>query len=280
MMNETTLVLISYKSENKIYDFIKKAPKDIEIIIIENSNNKEFKKNIENNHKNITIFIKDNEGVSSSLNFAVKYIKTKYFLQISPDINFNFDDLKLFLDLANNLHDKFAAIGPRFEGVKEKSHKQISEGLRYGRTNSIHGSCMFINKKNFIDIGGFDENFFLYFEETEFCFRAKKKGYLSYQINKSKVSTDGRSVEFENVKEENKINNLLTWHFIWSKFYFSKKKYGKFFSIIIFLPLLTRIIYRIVLCKLRGNENIHEKYKFRLDGLIKSIIGKSSNLRP
>ena len=279
-MNETTLVLISYKSENKIYDFIKKAPKDIKIIIIENSNNKEFKKNIENNHKNIVIYIKDNEGVSSSLNFAVKYIKTKYFLQISPDINFNFDDLKLFLDLANNLHDKFAAIGPRFEGVKEKSHKQISEGLRYGRTNSIHGSCMFINKKNFIDIGGFDENFFLYFEETEFCFRAKKKGYLSYQINKSKVSADGRSVEFENVKEENKITNLLTWHFIWSKFYFSKKKYGKFFSIIIFLPLLTRIIYRIVLCKLSGNENIHEKYKFRLDGLIKSIIGKSSNLRP
>ena len=41
---------------------------------------------------------------------------------------------------------------------------------------------MFINKESFIDIGKFDENFFLYFEETEYCHRAKKKGYFSYQI--------------------------------------------------------------------------------------------------
>ena len=33
---------------------------------------------------------------------------------------------------------------------------------------------MFINTKNFIEIGKFDENFFLYFEETEYCYRAKK----------------------------------------------------------------------------------------------------------
>ena len=43
-MNEITLVLISYKSENKIYKFIEKTPKDLKIIIIENSNNKNNRK--------------------------------------------------------------------------------------------------------------------------------------------------------------------------------------------------------------------------------------------
>ena len=34
---------------------------------------------------------------------------------------------------------------------------------------------MFFKKKNFDLIGGFDENFFLYFEESDFCLRAHKK---------------------------------------------------------------------------------------------------------
>ena len=279
-MNEITLVLISYKSENKINKFIEKTPKDLKIIIIENSNNKDFKKSIENKYKNISVYVKENDGVSSSLNFAVKYIKTKYFLQISPDIDFNFEELKLFLDLAKKLGDNFAAIGPRFEDVKEKSHKQIKENLEYGAINSIHGSCMFINKKNCSDIGGFDDNFFLYFEETEFCYRAKKRGFLSYQINKSKVASNGRSVEIKDEKEERRISNILIWHFIWSKFYFNKLKYGKFISILIFIPIFVRIIIKLFFFMTTNDNQKIEKYKFRLSGLINSIQEKKSSLRP
>tara|TARA_B100000780_G_scaffold260933_1_gene213019 strand:+ start:15 stop:437 length:423 start_codon:yes stop_codon:yes gene_type:complete len=139
---------------------------------------------------------------------------------------------------------------------------------------------MFINKKNFIDIGGFDENFFLYFEETEFCYRAKKKGYLSYQLNKSKVSADGRSIEINNMEEKNRISNILIWHFIWSKFYFSKKKYGKFFSIILFIPIIIRIIFKIFIYRILKNQIYKEKYMIRLNGLMASFKGKKSSLRP
>ena len=82
---------------------------------------------------------------------------------------------------------------------------------------------MFINKDKFLDIGKFDENFFLYFEETDYCFRAKKMGYPSYQINKLKVISNGRSVEVSDIHKR-KLKNILIWHFIWSKFYFFKKK--------------------------------------------------------
>ena len=50
---------------------------------------------------------------------------------------------------------------------------------KIGKIDSIHGSCMFINRDKFLEIGKFDENIFLYFEETEYCYRAKKKGYYS-----------------------------------------------------------------------------------------------------
>jgi len=278
-MNEITIIIITYKSEKIIYDFIKKIPSIIKTIIVENSQNQELKKNIEQNYKNISVYIKENNGVSSALNFAVEKIKTKYFLQISPDLEFNFDDLNIFLDFANEKKNKFAAIGPRFLEVKEKGHKQISESLENGKIDSVHGSCMFINKECFVEIGKFDENFFLYFEETEYCYRAKKKGYNSYQINKSKVKTIGRSIEKEISKNEN-FNNLLIWHFIWSKFHFNQKKYGKFLSVMIFIPIFIRINFKILFYKILRNENMLNKYKFRLDGLVNSIQGKKSSLRP
>ena len=278
-MNQITIIIITYKSEKIIYNFIKKIPSTIKTVIIENSQNYKLKKNIELNYKNISVYIKKNDGVSSALNFAVDKIETKYFLQISPDIEFNFKDLEVFLKYTKKLNDNFAALGPRFLEVKEKSHKQINEKIEYGKIDSIHGSCMLINKEIFEKIGKFDDNFFLYFEETEYCYRAKKKGYTSYQINLIKVKSTGRSVETED-EAKKKLNNILIWHFIWSKYYFSLKKRGKILSLIIFIPLLIRIILRILIYKILKNNILLNKYKYRLKGLIKSMMGKSSDLRP
>ena len=275
-MNEITIVIITYKSRKIIYDFIKKIPSTIEIIIIDNSQDYELKKDIEEKYKNISVYLKENNGVSSALNYAVEKIKTKYFLQISPDLEFNFEDLKIFLNFAKTKKNNFAALGPRFLDVKQKSHKQINENLEFGKIDSIHGSCMFVDKDIFFKIGKFDENFFLYFEETEYCYRAKKKGYYSYQINNIKVTTKGRTVDLENES----YSNILIWHFIWSKFYFHKKKYGKLLSLIIFLPLLVRILFKIIFYTITRNEISSIKYKTRFDGLLKSIKGQKSDLRP
>jgi GT2 family glycosyltransferase len=277
-MFNITIILITYKSDVLIYEFIKKIPHNFHVIIIENSNNHKMKEDIEKCYSNIDVYLRENNGVGSALNYAVKRIKTKYFLQISPDINFNFNDILIFNDLAKKLNDKFAAIGPKFLYVKKKSHKQISENAEYDSIDSIHGSCMFINKECYNKIGGFDENYFLYFEETDYCYRGKKLGYKSYQVNKSKVQSRGRSVDLGNDKE--KISNILHWHFIWSNFYFNKKKYGKLISLLIFLPIMIRIIFKISLNKVIKNKKQLNKYKIRYDGLINSIKGNKSSLRP
>ena len=277
-MFDTTIILISYKSEKLILNFIKKLPKLIPIIIIDNSNSLLLEDVIKNEYSNLKVFVKNNDGVSSALNFAVEKIKTKYFLQISPDIDFDYKDILVYLEFAKKLDNKFAAIGPRFLNVKKKGHKQISDKIEFGSIDSIHGSCMFINKECFNKIGGFDENYFLYFEETDYCYRGKKLGYKSYQINKSKVQSQGRSVDLSG--DNDKISNILNWHFIWSKFYFNKKKYGKSISLLIFLPTIIRIIFKIFLNKLIKDDKQLQKYEIRYNGLINSIKGYKSNLRP
>ena len=87
----------------------------------------------------------------------------------------------------------------------------------------------------------------------------------------------GRSIDIDNMDE--KMSNILIWHFIWSKYYFNKKKYGNILTFIIFIPILIRTIFKICLYKIIGNKKIL-KYKYRLDGLLKSIANKKSNLRP
>jgi hypothetical protein len=275
-----TIILISYKSEKKIYTFVKKIPKNIKVIIIENSKNTILKKNIEKKYRNINVFIKKNQGVSNSINYAVKKMKTEYFLQISPDIQFDFNKLKIFFEIANKMNNKFSALGPKFMNRDTKSHRQIGNDLEIGPIDSIHGSFMFINKKRYYEIGKFDENFFLYFEETDFCKRGLDLGLKAYQINRVKVKTQGRTVTINNKKERNRLANLLTWHFIWSKYYFKKKNYGRVISIIVMIPTMFRAILKIIYYKLTSNNKDLDKYKFRLAGLISSIIGKKSHLRP
>src|SRR5581483_4741780 len=36
-------------------------------------------------------------------------------------------------------------------------------------------------------IGGFDENYFLYYEETDFCYRARKAGFTTWYVPQSRV---------------------------------------------------------------------------------------------
>ena len=278
-MESTSIILITYKSENIIYSFLDKVPNKFPVIIVDNSKNFQLKENVEKKYSNAQVYLNENNGISKSLNFAVSKIKTKYFLQISPDIKFDFKDLDIFKKLAESLNDNFAALGPKHLNVNKKSHRQISKNNDLDVIDSIHGSCMFMNKKNFLDIGGFDENIFLYFEETEFCYRAKQKKYKSYQTNKSKVTSLGRSVNIENEKDKEDLANLLIWHFIWSKFYFYKKKYGKNITLILFIPIISRIYFKIIINKLLNNKKKFKKYKFRLDGLINSIKGNKSYLR-
>ena len=51
----------------------------------------------------------------------------------------------------------------------------------------ICGASMMIRPAVLESIGGMDENYFLYFEETDFCYRAKKAGFATWYVPESRV---------------------------------------------------------------------------------------------
>jgi len=48
---------------------------------------------------------------------------------------------------------------------------------RFSETDFVSGSLMFIKKKVIDKIGFFDESYFMYYEEVDYCYRAKKAGF-------------------------------------------------------------------------------------------------------
>ena len=280
MNNEITIVLISHKSKNLIINFVKNIYKKFNIIVIDNSNDVNLQKEIKKNYPNIIIKLIVNNGYGSSINYASKLIKTKYFLISNPDVEgINEKNIQKFLSAASKLDDNFSSLGPRYLNINSKSHVQSDINEKISEMKFISGACMFFKKKNFDLIGGFDENFFLYFEESDFCLRAHKKK-KNYQLNEILINHKiGTSVTIKNYKERKELENLYTWNFIWSKFYYYKKHYSYMIALLYFIPIIIRIIFRIIFFSYKGNKENTKKYKVRLEGLMTSIKCKKSDKR-
>ena len=180
-IQEITLVLISYKSKKKIIKFLKNISKEIKVIIIENSRDLSIKDEKFNN--NIELIFVKNIGYAGSINHARLLIRTKYFIVFNPDVE-NVDDkvLEKFHYYAKKLKDNFACLGPRYINISSKTLIQTLVHREIDTLPSISGASMFFNKDKFDLLNGFDDKFFLYFEETDYCYRAKDKGLKSYQI--------------------------------------------------------------------------------------------------
>ena len=280
MNKDLTVVLLSHKSKKLITRFVKEIYNKFEIIIIDNSNDKELEKEIIQNYSNITLKFIENNGYGAAINYASKLIKTNYFLISNPDIEgMNEKNILEFLTSAKILDDKFSSLGPRYINANTKSHIQSDPTVEIAEMKFISGACMFFKKEIFDSLNGFDEKFFLYFEESDFCLRAHKIN-KNYQINRIKVMHyTGTSVQVENNEEKRKLQKLYNWHFIWSKFYYYKKNYGFFYSLIYFFPIIIRTVFKIVFYMIFKNLEKKEKYTVRLNGLVRSIRGLSSNKR-
>ena len=231
MNKEVTVIIVSHQSKDLVINYIKNIYTKFEIIIIDNSNDYELTKNINQDYPGVLIKNIDNNGYGAAINYGSKFVKTKYFLISNPDLSgIDENSLDRFVHAAKFLKDEFSALGPRYLNVNPKSIIQSDKTNNIAEINFLSGACIFFKKKVFDLVGGFDESFFLYFEETDLCLRAIKFNKI-YQINEIKILHNaGNSVLLKNDKEAQDHRNLRSWHFMWSKFYFYKKNYNLIYA--------------------------------------------------
>ena len=85
--SDLTIILVSFKSNEKITKLIKKLDNRIKIIIVENSMNYAFKDYVEKKYQNIKVLIpRENKGFGAGVNFAVSKTKTDYVMALDCDV--------------------------------------------------------------------------------------------------------------------------------------------------------------------------------------------------
>ncbi len=63
----------------------------------------------------------------------------------------------------------------------------LPEPLDAQAVDWMAGASLMVRHRTYEETGGFDERFFLYFEETDLCLRARRAGWLSVYIPQSRV---------------------------------------------------------------------------------------------
>jgi N-acetylglucosaminyl-diphospho-decaprenol L-rhamnosyltransferase len=270
---DLTIIITTFKSEDKIDTCLNSIGNDIRVIVIENSNNQKFKNYIENKYQNVECELtKENLGYGKANNKGLKKVKTRYSLILNPDTILKKKSIDNFFSFIKKKID-FAILGPaQNKLILDKTSSDLIE------VESVKGFAIFLNMEKFSNIGFFDENIFLYLEEIDLCKRIRNINEKIYVDQSIKIFHDGgKSV---NEKFSNKIELLRNWHWMWSLFYYNRKHFNFFYALILVSPKFISALIKIIFYKLIVNDKKNKIYSERLNGLINSILGRSSWYRP
>ena len=282
-----TVIIVSFKSDHIIHHCINSIDKEIEIIIIDNSNNIEFKNDIENRYKNVScILSRENIGMGAGNNLGIKNTNKDFVLILNPDVILEKNTISEIISASKKLNT-FAIIAPISDNKdypNYKLHKNESNKFNLSdpfKVKTVDGYSMLLNLKrlkNLRDFDFFDENFFLYLENDDLCKRVNNSGEHIYVVPKSKIKhLGGKAVD---PKYKNEIELSRNWHWMWSKFYYNKKHYGYFIALIKILNNLISSKIKFIYYLIIFNSFKKQIYQMRLMGLYNSILGNKSYYRP
>jgi len=168
---------------------------DDEIILIDNNsedNSISILKSTELFQKIKLIENKYNMGYGQSCNLGMRKGKGRYFLLCNNDISIDSSSLNKFQELMS--HKNVGLVGPQMyssNGDRMNSYGTtpidllsqldlIGRPRRNKKINSfssvevLRGACLAVNRKMVEEIGPYDEDFYFYHEETEWCIRINK----------------------------------------------------------------------------------------------------------
>lgn len=237
-MSDVSIIIVKYKAQKEFLECKKSIPKKYTDVVV-----------VDNN--------KINRGYAAGNNLGAKKSSKEYLFFLNPDTILFPDTIARLVSFLDT-HPSAAIVAPLLldsghspyplQGTSELTPLSAIFSLsfiyKYWPRNPVAnhywlkdwdkksprsvavvpGTALLVRRQVFEQTGGFDENFFLYFEESDLCRRIKQLGYQVWIDPASKlVHHWARSTEKEKTKEIFKNSR---------KYYF-KKHFGSLMSFVV-----------------------------------------------
>ncbi len=276
--SDITIVITAFKSDEKIYSCLNSINPSLNVLIVENSDNRDFKDKIEKKYANVVcILAGENLGYAKGNNLGLSKVKTKYALILNPDAVLQKDAIDNFFYTVKK-YPNFAIIGPAIQEEKNLKNDLLTSSKDLIEVENVKGFAMFLNISQFNEINFFDKNFFIYFEEIDLCRRLRQKNKKIYLDPKIVIKHIGGSSHNESINYEMELSR--NWHWMWSTFYYNKKHDGFLYAFFKISPKFFSSILKIIFYTLLFNKTKRLIYFHRFSGIFNSITGRSSWYRP
>ena len=274
---DLTIVIVSFKSEDILHRCIKSIDKKYPIIVVENSIDNKLKLDLEHKYQNVNCILpKENLGYGGGNNLALSKVTTNFALILNPDVILEENSIENFFITVNKVPN-FGIIAPisaneRYDNFNHEKDLNIKE------VENVKGFAMFLNMKNLEKSNFFDDNFFLYLEEIDLCKRVRLMDVKIFIDPSIKVEHFGGTSHNSEINKPMELSR--NWHWMWSSFYFNKKHYGYLFALIKIFPKFFSSLFKFIFYLIIFKKNKSDIYKYRLLGIINSVLLKKSWYRP
>lgn len=269
-----SVIIINYKQKEFTIACIKSVQETLkcsyEIIVVNNSPEDDL-----SNVSGIAVINNQNKGFSQANNLAVKSARGEFLLFLNADTVLSKDFSEEFLATFGSKNFGAVGLGMRYPNgkyqmsywfennfineIKNKKLESIFSGENTDVSEEINiikevdwvsGAALIIRKDIFESVKGFDEDYFLFYEDADLCKRIKLKGYKIFYL-----PFDG----LMHYKGENVNKSFLTdtyYHSKKSQLVYYKKHNNLLNRILLRLYLSVKFLFRSLIEKNDINTKI------------------------
>lgn len=229
LYDKITIVIVLYEEEFELINQCLEGIKNFNIIIIDNAGNKKLKKEIQKKFNILNYILNSkNVGYSKAVNQGINLCVTEYVFVFAADGVISIENIDILIN-AHKKYDNCLLVSPTYYDLNSKltlNGGTLPEKNLGNRPIQLEGdicvdhivtAAYLFKKKDMIDIGFFDENFFIYFLDNDFGRKAISQKKSIIQVFESKAIHSHGSLKVKNFFKKIFIRN---YHFTLDELYY------------------------------------------------------------
>lgn len=304
---DVSIVIVSYNVSDLLCACIASIKKETtctyEIIVIDNASQDDSVKRLQAEHADVVLIQnQSNIGFVRANNQGFRVSNGRYVFMLNPDtlvLDKAIDKLVQFMDehpecggggpknlnsdmsLQRNCHHfptifmrliEHAGLNRRYPDVRLFG-KEFMTYWSYNEIKEVDwitGCSLILRREVLEKVGNLDENYFMYSEETDLCYRFKKAGWkILFYPFATIIHYGGKSATGQKVEKQ--FYGSVIKHLYNSKYFFFKKNYGSVYGVL--LKSVDFLFYSSVFFKniFRRNTQL-KRFKYSYTTAVLSII--------